>query len=95
LATSFPNLSGDTLLVCPLKPHQGRPDHPMYASIGPFSRKATHQQRVGLWRRVAQTMSRDLWDRHPDLPVFVSTSGEGVPWLHVRLSAQPKYYKAF
>lgn len=32
------------------------------------------------------------WTERPDAPLWVSTSGLGVPWLHVRLDDAPKYY---
>ena len=28
-----------------------------------------------------------------DMPLWVSTAGLGVSWLHVRLDARPKYYR--
>ena len=30
--------------------------------------------------------------RTSELPVWVSTNGDGVAWLHVRIDERPKYY---
>jgi hypothetical protein len=32
------------------------------------------------------------WLETRPLPLWVSTSGLAVPWLHLRLDARPKYY---
>lgn len=43
---------------------------------------------VKLWRCVAETMLRRLSGR----PLWLSTAGAGVAWLHVRVDPVPKYY---
>jgi hypothetical protein len=45
------------------------------------------QQRA-LWQSVGEAMSRRIGAR----PVWLSTAGAGVAWLHVRLDDRPKYY---
>ena len=41
-----------------------------------------------LWRTVGEAVSERITDR----PLWLSTAGGGVAWLHVRLDSRPKYY---
>ena len=81
---SFSNLRGDALLVvpCPI----ASPD--LYNQLAVFSRNAPMAQQHALWQRVGESVKAKLGDQ----PLWVSTSGLGVYWLHVRLDAFPKYY---
>ena len=80
----FPNLGGDAILVVPL-PGGSHVDHCHLASfIGSCS--AEHESL--LWKHVGMTML----ERVSDVPVWLSTAGGGVAWLHVRLDDKPKYY---
>jgi len=81
----FPNLGGDAVLVapCPVGPL------PAYAHLAAFCRGAPVRQQHELWRRVGMAMTTRL--RRPE-PVWLSTAGQGVFWLHVRLDDRPKYY---
>jgi hypothetical protein len=81
---TFSNLGGDAVLVVP-RPIGARL---AYAHIGAFVRSAPEPQRLALWRAVGRAMSRRIGAR----PVWLSTAGAGVPWLHVRLDDRPKYY---
>jgi hypothetical protein len=56
--------------------------------IGDFVRQAPPEQIDALWRVVGEKMHSRLNDR----PVWLSTAGGGVAWLHVRLDDHPKYY---
>lgn len=80
----FPSLGRDAILVvpCPRGPHSA------YVHIGAFLREAPAEQVDALWRAVGAAMERRLGDR----PVWLSTAGGGVAWLHVRLDDRPKYY---
>jgi len=40
-----------------------------------------------------RSTARAITARLSDRPLWVSTSGLGVAWLHVRLDARPKYYQ--
>ena len=103
--TWFYNLGGDARLVCPKPPppeanpllptgsntnevdHQ---DHPAYyAHLLPFLRSAPTRQVSALWRLVAQQYMSALIGSGK--AVWLSTSGEGVAWLHFRLDDRPKY----
>ena len=53
-----------------------------------FVRHAPERQKHALWERVGEAVERRLGPK----PVWVSTAGAGVSWLHVRLDDRPKYY---
>ena len=81
---SFPNLNNDAILAvpCPLGPISA------YGHLAAFVREAPDAQKHSLWRLVGELMERRLGSR----PVWLSTAGAGVSWLHVRLDQGPKYY---
>ncbi|MCW3096732.1 MAG: hypothetical protein JWL77_2350 [Chthonomonadaceae bacterium] len=80
----FANLRKDAVLIVPA------PRGPLHAynHIGAFVRNAPEPQRQAFWERVGDSMQRRLSAR----PVWLSTAGAGVSWLHVRLDDRPKYY---
>ncbi len=80
----FSNLGGDATLVVPLPASE----EPCYTHLGAFVRGAPRVQRHALWRCVAET----TLGRVDDVPLWLSTAGDGVAWLHVRLDDRPKYY---
>ncbi len=79
-----PNLGGDALMIIP----SPRSDAPCYGHLATFVRGAPPEQRDSLWKAVAVASLGRVGDR----PVWLSTAGGGVPWLHVRLDDRPKYY---
>lgn len=83
----FANLRGDATLVVPA-PVAGRRG---YGPIVDFLAFAPTEQRRQLLRTLSATMTGRLAER--TAPVWVSTAGLGVPWLHVRLDDRPKYYR--
>jgi hypothetical protein len=87
LATSFLNLGGDTLLVSP-NPLAGRPLK-YYTHLGIFMAKAQDDQKRGFWKLVAENYEERIKERKP---VWLSTEGSGVYYLHIRLDPRPKYY---
>ena len=80
----FANLGGDATLVvpCPRGPLSA------YSQISTFARRAPKDQQHRLWALVGATLERQLGAQ----PVWLSTSGLGVYWLHIRLDSAPKYY---
>ena len=84
-AVAFPNLGRDAILVVPC-----RTAGPAvaYAHLAAFVRRAGDAQRIALWRVVAGAVRGRLGDR----PLWLSTAGYGVAWLHVRIDDRPKYY---
>ncbi len=81
---SFPNLGNDAFLVAPCP----KGDAGAYAHLAVFAREAPASQQQALWQRVGAAVAERISDR----PLWVSTSGLGVYWLHVRLDSYPKYY---
>lgn len=80
----FPNLGGDAIMVVP------RPVAPAsaYGHLAAFVREAPERQQDALWQAVGDAMVRRMSAK----PVWLSTAGAGVSWLHVRLDDRPKYY---
>lgn len=84
-AAAFPSLGGDAILVIPAEPEAG-PGHPHLAA---FVRTAPASAQRSLWAEVGAQAAARLSER----PVWISTAGAGVSWLHVRLDDRPKYYR--
>jgi hypothetical protein len=80
----FPNLGGDAILVVPCP----KASPLAYRHLAAFVREAPDPQRHALWRLVGAAMTRRVSAK----PVWLSTAGAGVSWLHVRLDDRPKYY---
>ena len=80
----FSNLGKDAIMIVPC------PSNPLsaYGHLGAFVRQAPEPQKHALWELVGATMQRRLSTK----PVWLSTAGAGVSWLHVRLDDRPKYY---
>ena len=80
----FPNLGRDAILVVPC------PDDPLsdYGHLAAYLRNSPEPQQHLLWELVGAAMQRRISSK----PVWLSTAGGGVAWLHVRLDDRPKYY---
>jgi len=98
---AFLNLNGDTMLIAPhdlwslgmLSERSKDPDVvACYLNIGMFFRHCPAQQNDALWEALGEQLSIRFTTSALQTPVYVSTSGLGVPWLHVRLDTFPKYY---
>ena len=81
---AFSNLGGDATLIvpCPRAPLSA------YSQISAFARWAPDEQQHQLWKWVGAALERKLGAQ----PIWLSTSGLGVYWLHIRLDSAPKYY---
>jgi hypothetical protein len=82
---TFRNLGGDAILIAP------SPDDASFAypHLGAFLQKAPDQKIRKLWHSVGQAVCGALSDQ----PTWLSTSGLGIAWLHIRLDSYPKYYQ--
>ena len=80
----FPNLGADAMLVVPAP----RDKNSAYTHLSTFLRSAPATQINHLWRTLGQVAQARLSDK----PMWISTAGGGVAWLHVRLDSYPKYY---
>jgi hypothetical protein len=83
---SFPNIGGDSLLIVPCPDVKNTCN---YAHLADFIRTAPTIQANYLWQKVAEETIKRLSDRQK---LWISTSGLGVSWLHIRLDSIPKYY---
>ena len=81
----FENLGKDATLVVP----SPRGPEAAYGHLAAFTRRAPEDQNHALWQTVGETMQQHLAER----PIWLSTAGGGVAWLHVRLDVRPKYYR--
>lgn len=82
--TSFANLGGDAVLIAP----RCVESRDCYGHLAAFLRLAPAAQQHDLLARTASQAQAVLSDR----PLWISTCGAAVPWLHVRLDNRPKYY---
>jgi hypothetical protein len=81
---SFMNIGKNALLIvpCPLSQAEN------YTHLGAFVRQAPEAQIDKLWQAMAQSLENQL----NTSPIWLSTAGMGVHWLHIRLDSVPKYY---
>ncbi|MDA8564168.1 hypothetical protein N9L06_06945 [Mariniblastus sp.] len=81
---AFPNLGKNAILVVP-RPSGSEVNHCHLAS---FLSTCRAEDESSLWRQVGKSMRQRVSEK----PVWLSTAGGGVAWLHVRLDDRPKYY---
>jgi hypothetical protein len=81
----FESFGRDSLLVAPY-PHANLDS---YTHLATFMRRAPSKQIDQIWCAVAQAVDSRLAER----PIWLSTAGLGVSWLHIRIDARPKYYR--
>jgi len=86
LVTSFQNLGGDSLLVTPVS------DFASFNHISSFHRLASVEEKSTFWQHVGECMKTRLESVLTNKPLWLSTNGLGVGWLHVRIDERPKYY---
>jgi hypothetical protein len=84
---AFRNLGGDALLIAPRRIS----DADCYCHIAAFLRAAPSTQQHELLELLAHK-TREMLDTGRER-FWISTSGLGVPWVHVRLDSYPKYYQ--
>jgi hypothetical protein len=82
---AFENLARDATLVVPCP----RASPLVYVHLSSFLRGAPAAQTHALFRCVANEVLARVSKR----PLWLSTAGMGVAWLHVRLDSRPKYYR--
>lgn len=82
--TSFFNLNQDARLVVPVSLNNAL----NYSHISQFLNNAPRQQINVFWQKVGEEIKTCISDQL----IWVSTSGLGVHWLHLRIDSMPKYY---
>lgn len=80
----FDNLGKNARLVVPCPRHA----HEIYTHLGTFIRNAPYSQIDVFWQQIALEIEQNINKK----PLWLSTSGLGVYWLHARLDQGPKYY---
>jgi hypothetical protein len=83
-AVVFPNLGNNATLIVPC-PRGGLAS---YTHLAAFARHAPDAQQHTLLALMGKTVEAQISDE----PLWLSTAGAGVAWLHVRLDKSPKYY---
>ncbi len=96
----FQNLGGDATLVAPMdwSPESSpRKYSRCYGHLANFVRGAPEMQVVKMWRTLGKLLTEKLLisstaanSNKP--PLWFSTAGAGVPYLHFRVDSRPKYY---
>jgi len=93
-AVAFENLGGDARLIAPKPPPPAVEKNDKllrrYAHLSSFCREAPAEEVVAVWRLAAQEYLQRIQQQVQ--PVWFSTSGLGIYWLHFRLDSVPKYY---
>ena len=82
---TFENLGRDATLIvpCPID------DESKYSHLATFVRNGPEAQVDALFRSVGRATLQRISER----PLWLSSAGMGVYWLHVRLDSRPKYYR--
>ena len=83
---SFPSLGKDALLIVP-RPN----DQANYAHLAAFVKNAPTNHQEELWMHIGIEMPKAIQEAKGKKK-WLSTSGLGVYWLHVRIDSRPKYY---
>jgi hypothetical protein len=86
IVVSFPNLGGDAVLIVPRKIS----GLDCYGHFAAFVREAPREQQHAMFQILADETEKLL---KTGRRFWISTSGLGVPWVHVRLDLYPKYYQ--
>ena len=83
-AVGFASLGKDSWLIAPCPEPTADCAH-----LASFTRTASEAHATEFWRTVGEA----LGSRLQAAPMWLSTAGLGVAWLHVRMDTRPKYYR--
>lgn len=64
-----------------------------YSHLAKFLRESPTDELVKVWKRMATSYHEMLTKRDPNHPVWLSTSAEGMPFVHFRFEEEPRYHK--
>ena len=81
----FNNLSGDTKLIS----IASKNNNDMFCHIMQFMKNAPSEYKHNLLIKIGCEM---LKYSNSTSPIYLSTHGHGVSWLHIRICNRPKYY---
>lgn len=82
--TSFWNLSRTTRLVIPI-PRKNK----NFCTLNKFCKNASKTHQNNFWKKVALEIKKYKKNHKK---VYLSTHGLGIPYLHIRIEDNPKYY---
>ena len=82
---TFFNLGKDAKLIVPT--NISNEDN--YSHLAKFVRNAPPNQLIEFWKNVGTECKEILRTN----PIWLSTAGLGVSWLHLRIDSRPKYYR--
>jgi len=82
---TFVNLGRDAVLVAPTPDPAGGD----FTHLASFTASASPMLQLALWAEVGRALGTRIGTR----PLWLSTAGHGVGWLHVRIDTRPKYYQ--
>ena len=85
------NIRGDAVLVVPQPGESLSAPKAQWGHLAAFIRSAPKCD-VHAYLQEVGTAAMARVRRQAEAPTWMSTSGEGVPWLHTRLDSRPKYY---
>ena len=83
----FSNLGGDAVLVAPVPNARGL-QMDAGACVRDFAKGAPRRVKHDVLRALGEAVHEGV----SDAPLWISTNGAGVAWLHIRLDSRPKYY---
>ena len=63
-----------------------------FPHLASFMRKGLPKQIEVFWKKVASEFATRIQEDKPR-NVWLSTAGDGISWLHMRLDPRPKYYQ--
>ena len=86
---TFPNLGKDALLIVPCPQNE---KYENYSHFANYIRHVDEKEMYNLIQTVGKEMIKRV-DQFGQSYVWLSTSGSGVSWLHIRLDSRPKYYQ--
>jgi hypothetical protein len=81
---SFPNPSGDTMLIIPIPRVKKN-----FATIKDFMDNASEIHKKEFWKEVSEIIREQMKDNKH---IWVSAHGLGVSYFHIRICQIPKYY---
>ncbi len=91
---AFHNLSKDAVLVVPRHVSEKK-DLRKYHHLASYLTNSSQEDIRKLLKKTAEKVIELHEDKEriaSNIPLYVSTHGGGVPWLHIRLCNSPKYY---
>ena len=92
---TFYNLGRDAMLIvpCPVNERDFATPPDYMAHLTKFMRGSSADQMKQFWTTVGRAMFQTLQESPlPNKRFWLSTSGLGVSWLHMRVDTVPKYY---